>query len=60
MKSQLASKCESLPPQQAADFVSELLGELAELSRQSGLNRSGELIEAAIPLRALESGRHQS
>lgn len=60
MKTQLASECEPLPPQQAADFVSEMLGELAELSRQAGLCRSGELIEAAIPVLVLESDRDQS
>lgn len=60
MKSQSVSECEALPPQQAADFVAEMLSELAALSHQAGLNRSGELIEAAIPLLAMESGRHQS
>jgi hypothetical protein len=60
MKSQSVSECEALPPQQAADFVAEMLSELAILSRQAGLNRSGELIEAAIPLLAMESDRQQS
>lgn len=60
MDTQQTGECESLPPQQAADFVSEMLGELAALSRRAGLCRSGELIEAAIPVLALESDHHQS
>jgi len=60
MDMQLAGKTDSVPPQQAADFVAEMLGELAAMSRQAGLERSGELIEAAIPLLALESERNQS
>lgn len=51
---------DTLPPQQAADFVAEMLGELAALSRKAGLDRSGELIEAAIPVLAMESDHHQS
>jgi hypothetical protein len=60
MKAQPISKLAVLQPQQAADFVSEMLCELAELSRKAGLQHSGDLIESAIPVLALESEHHQS
>jgi hypothetical protein len=60
MKAQSISRSDVLQPQQAADFVAEMLSELAELSRKAGLQRSGDLIESAIPVLALESGHHQS
>jgi len=60
MKARPISKPAGLQPQQAADFVAEMLCELAELSRAAGLQRSGDLIESAIPVLALESEHHQS
>ncbi|WP_394694438.1 hypothetical protein [Hyphobacterium sp.] len=60
MDIQTSGKAEAVPPQQAADFVAEMLAELAALSRQAGLERSSDLIKSAIPLLALESERHQS
>jgi hypothetical protein len=49
-----------LAPQQAADFVAEMLKELAALTREAGLNQSGDLIMATIPMLKLESDRDQS
>jgi hypothetical protein len=60
MDIQTAGEIETILPEQAADFVAEMLGELAALSRQAGLERSSDLIKSAIPLLALESERHQS
>jgi hypothetical protein len=47
-------------PQETADFVSELLGELADLSRRSGLDASAGVLESAIRVLALEAARLQS
>lgn len=47
-------------PQETADFISELLGELADLSRQSGLDTSAGLLESAIRVLATEAARLQS
>lgn len=60
MKAQTISKSAVLQPQQAADFVTEMLSELAGITREAGLQRSSDLIESAIPVLALESEHFQS
>lgn len=50
----------SIPPGQTAEFVAEMLGELAELSERAGLEHSSRLIAAVIPVLRIEAPNDQS
>lgn len=60
MSSLSSSGIGTLPPAQTAEFVAEMLGELAELSQRAGLEQSSGLIAATIPVLLLENQQDQS
>ncbi|WP_421791916.1 hypothetical protein [Hyphobacterium sp.] len=51
----LTPQQDGLPPDHTAEFVMEMLNELAALSDRAGLAQSSALISAAIPLVELEN-----